>query len=115
MSFRDLEAGCLAIILFQRYASLDLYGPNQDAPRQAVHVNSVFLGDPSFLCRFDPVQPGIDEYPLSEMRSLGPDLNGLVTQDDQLCPGLSDAEGSHSTRSFQSTSLSITAPSAASI
>src|SRR5271157_1584213 len=95
MSFRDLEAGCLAIILFQRQASHNFYGPNQDAPRQAVHVNSVFLGDPCFLCRFDPVQPGIDENPLSEMRSLGPDLNGLVSKKDQLCPGLSDAESTH--------------------
>src|SRR5271157_2721202 len=95
MSFGDLEAGCLAIILFQRLASLDLHGPNQDAPRQPVHVNSVFLGDPGFLCWFDPVQSGIGEYPLSEMRSLGPDLNGLVSEEDQLSPGLSDAEGSH--------------------
>ena len=95
MSFRDLEAGCLAIILFQRQASLDLHGPNQDAPRQAVHVNSVFLGDPGFLCRFDPVEPGIDENSLTEMRSLGPDLNGLVSEEDQLSPGLSDAESTH--------------------
>ena len=33
------------------------------------------------------------------MRSLGPDLNGLVSKQDQLGPGLSNAEGSHSTRS----------------
>src|SRR5271157_713099 len=95
VSFGDLEAGCLAIILFQRYASLDLHGPNQDAPRQPVHVNSVLLGAPGFLCWFDPVQPGVDEYPLSEMRSLGPDLNGLVSEEDQLSPGLADGEGTH--------------------
>src|SRR5271157_1945571 len=101
MSFRDLEAGCLAIILFQRYASLDLHGPNQDAPRQAVHVDLELLGDPGFLCRFDPVLPGIDENSLSEMRSLGPNLNGLVSEEDQLSPGLSDAEGSHVAHSKQ--------------
>src|SRR5208337_2356135 len=48
-----------------------------------------------FLCWFDPVQPGIDEYSLTEMRPPGSDLDGLVTQDDQLCRGLSDAQGSH--------------------
>src|SRR5271157_5126733 len=95
MSLCDLEASRLAIILFQRETSLDLHGPNQDAPRQAVHVDLELLGDPGFLCRFDPVQPGIDEYPLSEMRSLGPDLNGLVSEEDQLSPGLSDAESTH--------------------
>src|SRR5271157_3401149 len=95
MSLCDLEASRLAIILFQRETSLDLYGPNQDAPRQAVHVDLELLGNTGFLCWFDPVQPGIDENPLTEMRSPGPDLNDLVPQEDQLCPGLSDAQGSH--------------------
>ena len=42
-----------------------------------------------------PVEPGIDENPLAEIRSTGPDLDRLVTQEDQLSPGLSDAEGTH--------------------
>jgi hypothetical protein len=36
-----------------------------------------------------------DVYPFPDIGSLGPDLDGLVTQEDQLCPRLSDAEGSH--------------------
>ena len=48
MSFCDLDACRLAITLFQRQASVDLNGAHQDAPRQALHIDSVFSGTVPF-------------------------------------------------------------------
>ncbi len=61
--------------------------------RQADQISSVIQGDPGFPCRFDLVESGMDEYSLTEVRSLRTNLGGFVTDEDQLGPGLSNAEG----------------------
>ena len=95
VSLSDLEAGFFAIIQTKWQTPHDPYCAHQNAPRQVVHVDLKFLGDPGFLLGLDSIEPGIDEYSFSEMRSAGSDLDRLVTQEDQFCPGLSNAEGSH--------------------
>ena len=62
----------------------DLNGPDQDASGQTIYVDAELGGDPGFIFRFDPVSPGIDVNPFPYVGWLGLDLNGLVTQDDQL-------------------------------
>jgi hypothetical protein len=49
----------------------------------------------AFSVGFDPALPGVDVYPFPITGSLGSNLDLLAIQDDQLCPRLSDAEGSH--------------------
>ncbi len=70
-------------------------GPDQEASGQTTYVDSELGGDSGFFFGFDPIPPGVDVNPFPDIGSLGPDLDGLVTKDDQLYPGLSDAEGTH--------------------
>ncbi len=65
-------------------AAVDLNSPDQDASGQTIYVDAELGGDPGFIFRFDPVSPGIDVNPYPNVGSLGPDLDGLVTQDDLL-------------------------------
>ena len=98
----DLEACCRAVALLQGTAADDLDGPDQDASGQNVHVDAELGSNPGFFVGFDPVAPGVDVNPFPDVGSLGPDLDALVPQEDQLSPGLSDAEGSHDPEPFQS-------------
>ena len=98
-TFADPEACCLAV------ASSSGRQPTISTVPTSTPLGSPFtsmpnLGDPGFFVGFDPVPPGVDVNPFPDIGSLGSDLDGLATQDDQLCPGLSDAEGSHCTPSF---------------
>ena len=78
-----------------RTVAEDLDGLDQDASGQTIDIDAELGGDPGFFFRFDFVSPGVDVNPFPDVGSLGPDLDGLVSQEDQLCPGLSDAEGSY--------------------
>ena len=89
------QAAWLSSCFRGRHPSIFTVPTKTPLGKPSTSIFSKLLGDPGFLCWFHPVQPGIDANSLSEMRSLGPDLNGLVSKQDQLCPGLSNAQGSH--------------------
>jgi hypothetical protein len=92
----DLEASDLTVLGCQRLAAHNLDRANQNTSGQCINFNAELGGDPGLFVRLDALQSGVDVDALAILvRPLRAGLNRLRASEDQFCPGLSDAEGSH--------------------
>jgi hypothetical protein len=92
----DLEASDLAVLGYQRLAANDLDRANQNTSGQCINFNAELGGDPGLFVWLDALQSGVDVDTLAFLvRPLRSGLDRLRPSEDQFCPGLSDAEGSH--------------------